>query len=321
MTGSPRPLVAVVIVGFNNRDLLTDCLESLTTMDYRPILVVYVDNASTDGSLELVSARFPAVVSLSSGGNLGYCGGNNVGIRVALENGADYVLILNPDTVVCNPAFLNTLVDYLERHPRIGKVGPRVYLRQPGSVQNTVLPWPSVTSSLCDMLGVRGGRQRHVHSEMLTAPTEVPALNGCCLLVRSQAIREVGGYDGDFWGYMDEVDWDWRADTLGWRRYYVPVDSIIHLQKSDGYDFGSRADFLIKRNTAAWYLKTRRLGSLAAWMASTLAVAMARAGLAPLRGGSFTKQAGFVGRLAAAYGRILVAVPGRLLGRETRWCA
>lgn len=315
------PLVAVVIVGYNETDLVCGCLRSLARIEHRPLLVIYIDNASPEGTLARVQAEFPDVVAIASGGNLGYCGGNNIGIDRALAAGAEYVLILNPDTVVCNPGFVRTLVGYLDQHPRVGKVGPKVYLREYGLVQNTVLEWPRVVANVRDVFGGRDHPGRHPHSAALTVPTEVQALNGCCLFVRAAAFRDVGNYDDSFWGYVDEADWDWRAEQRGWKRHYVPVESIIHLQRKDGYDFGSRADFLIKRNTAAWYLKTRKFLSLLAWIGLTLGMVTARMLLAPFRGGSLRTHAAFLGKLAAAYGRILMALPGRIIGRETRWCA
>lgn len=315
------PLVAIVIVGYNETDLVCGCLRSLTRIEHRPLLVIYVDNVSPEGTLARVQTEFPDVLAVSSGGNLGYCGGNNVGIERALSAGAEYVLILNPDTVVCNPGFVGTLVEYLEEHPRVGKVGPKVFLREHGEVQNTVLEWPRVIANVRDALGGRGHGGHAAHSRSLTAPTEVQSLNGCCLLVRAAALRDVGLYEGAFWCYVDEADWDWRAEQHGWKRHYVPIESIIHLQKKDGYEFGGRADFLIKRNTAVWYLKTRRYFSLLAWVGLTLGVVTVRMLVAPLRAGSFRQHATFLGKLAAAYGRILGAVPGRLVGYETRWCA
>jgi N-acetylglucosaminyl-diphospho-decaprenol L-rhamnosyltransferase len=312
------PLVAVVVVGYNERGIVTDCLRSLSMLDYRPLLAIYVDNQSTDGSLVSLAESFPEVVAFTSGGNLGYCGGNNLGITAALDAGARYVLILNPDTVVLNPGFMSTLVNYMQQHPRVGAAGPKVYLRTAGQVQNTILELPSVGNRVRRLLF--GGAAPRAVSKSVTTPTRVAALNGCCVLFRCEAIRDVGSFDDDFWCYVDEVDWAARASGHGWESHYVPVESIVHLQKKDGYEFGSRTDFLMKRNTAAWFLKNHKPVSLLVWMTGTLAASTVRVLLAPFRGGSMARTAGFLGKLAASYWRILVAMPGRLAGRETRWC-
>lgn len=302
---SDRPLVAIVIVGYNEKTIVSDCLRSLRTLDYHPLLVVFVDNDSSDGSLDHVRAEFPEVVAIPSGGNLGYCGGNNVGITRALEANPGFVLVLNADTVVCNPGFLTTLVDYMLAHPTVGKVGPKVYLREHGVVQNTILVWPTIAGSFLSVLGKLVSDGKSLKCESMTVPTEVPSLNGCCLLIRADALRDVGLYDADFWTYVDEVDWDWKADQAGWKRHYVPTESIIHLQKIAGYDFAGRANYYMKRNTAIWYAKNGKWLSMAAWMMITLLAAATRALGAPFLGRSPQRYFAFLGKLIAAYAGVL----------------
>lgn len=307
-----RPLVSIVVVGYNDKAVTSECLRSLESLDYRPLNVIYVDNDSPDGSLEHVRAVFPNVIAMPSGGNLGYCGGNNVGIALALDGGAEFVLILNPDTIVCNPSFIATLIDYMLANPTVGKVGPLVYLRKYGVVQNTILGWPSIAGSLFSVLDKLVPAKQLPKSQSVTTPTEVPSLNGCCLLIRADALRDVGLYDAAFWCYMDEVDWDWQAEQAGWKRHYVPVESIVHLQKESGYDFASRANYFMKRNTAIWYAKTGKWLSLAAWIGITLSIAVARALFAPLLGRSPLKYARFTFQLATAYAVVVIdAVRGK----------
>lgn len=301
-------LVVVVIVGYNEKHLLGECLPSWGRVTYQPLRLIYVDNGSADGTLEFLSAKFPDVLAKSSGGNLGYCGGNNVGIRLALEAGAEFVLILNPDTVVCNPGFVTTLVEYLRDHPQVGKVGPRVFLRESGHVQKTIMSWPSICGSLLARFS-----SANVTADM-QEPGEVDVLNGCCVLVRVAAIRDVGLYDEEYWCYGDEAEWDWRADQAGWKRHFVPVDSIIHMQKLAGYDFASRANFLMKRNTALWYLNAGKPLALLGWMSATIAMATARTALAPFRGQSVVQYLQFLAKLARAY----VGLLGRLATGRVR---
>lgn len=312
----PRPPVSVVVVGYNEKNLVDACFRSLRGIAYPDLRVIYVDNTSPDGSLEYVREHFPEVVALSSGGNLGYCGGNNVGISRALADGAAFVLVLNPDTVVCNPSFVAELVDYMLAHPRVGKVGPKVYLRKHGDVQNTILAWPSILGSAVSRIGLAGRGSTTSKSATTTRPTRVPSLNGCCLLVRAEAFRDVGIYDAGFWTYVDEVDWDWQAERKGWERHYVPIESIVHLQKVAGYDFASRANFYMKRNTAMWYAKNGKLVSMTAWMSTTLLIAIARTVTAPFFGRSFKQYASFAGRLAGAYREVLAALVGGRLRRH-----
>lgn len=300
-----RPLVAIVVVGCNEKGIVGDCLRSLRTLDHAPLLVIYVDNDSSDGTLDQVHTEFPEVIAFPSGGNLGYCGGNNAGLARALDAGADFVLILNPDTVVCNPRFITELVEYMHAHPEVGKVGPKVYLREHGVVQNTILPWPSIAGSFFSVLRKLLPGQRTPDSASLTSPTAVPALNGCCVLVRAEALQDVGLYDASFWCYVDEVDWDWQARQAGWQRHYIPIESIVHLQKKDGYDFASRTNYYMKRNTALWYAKNGKLLSMFAWMAITLMIAAGRAASAPLLGRPTAEYFRFAGKMARAYADVI----------------
>jgi len=304
----------VVVVGYGGKAVTSDCLASLRGLEYRPLSVIYVDNASPDGALEHVRQHFPEVDAISSGGNVGYCGGNNVGIARALESGADHVLVLNPDTVVCNNGFVSTLVEYLTGHPTVGKVGPKVYLRRHGDVQNTVLDWPSIWGSGYSMLRTFRGLPHVQKSAAITVPTEVPSLNGCCFLVRAEAFRTVGMYDPAVWGYMDEVDWDRQAERVGWKRHYIPVESIIHLQKDSTNEFTNHANYYMKRNTAIWYARNGKWFSMIAWMAITLSIALVRTATAPLMGRSPRKYGEFLLRIGRAYLHILRDVVCGTLG-------
>jgi GT2 family glycosyltransferase len=295
------PLVAIVLVGHGERSVTSDCIESLKRLDYRPVLCIYVDNDSPDSALEHIQGLFPQVIAISGGGNLGYCGGNNLGITRAIEAGAEFILILNPDTVVCNPGFVSKLVSYMQSHPEVGKVGPKVFLRRYGNIQNTILTWPTVCGSALSFIADVLGTKRTVRSEEVQIPTEVVSLNGCCLLVRAQAFKTVGLYDAGLWGYMDEVDWDWQAEQAGWKRHYVPIESIIHLQKETGYDFASRANFYMKRNTALWYAKTGKYISMITWMATTLVIAVGRAISAPFLRRPPARYVSFAFKLGGAY--------------------
>lgn len=317
MTGGSGGLVAAVVVGYNTRHLLGDCLQSLADMTYRPFRVVYVDNDSTDASADFVREYHPDVDLIAAGGNIGYCGGNNLGITRALEQGARFILIVNADVVVCNRDFVTALVDYMLAHPEVGKVGPKVYLRQFGTVQNTILEWPSILGSLRSILRTLLRSEAGPKSATLDVPTDVAALNGCCLLVRAESFRDVGLYDASLWGYVDEVDWDWKAARAGWKRHYVPVESIIHLQKVTGYDFAGLANYYMKRNTALWYAKNGKWLSMLVWMVVTTVVACLRLIMSPLRREPVGQHAAFVSKLVRGYIGVVGDVLGGRLVRRT----
>ena len=118
MTGAP-PTVTVVVLNWNNLPDTIECLESLRAVTYPALRLLVVDNGSTDGSEAALRARFPGLELLQTGENLGFAGGNNAGIRRALEGGADHVLLLNNDTTV-DPGFVTAMVDAARANPRAG---------------------------------------------------------------------------------------------------------------------------------------------------------------------------------------------------------
>jgi len=236
--------LGIVIVSWNVRELLAACLESaicsLSTF-HTPISadLVVVDNASTDSSAEMVRDHFPQVKLIVSGKNLGFAGGNNAGIRHwgldAIPNTQypRYVLLLNPDTVVHGDA-LETLVRFMDATPRAGVCGARL-IHGDGGFQHSafgfpglwqiVLDAPSIHPRLLDSsLNGRYSRKRDASGQ----PFEIDHPLGAAMMVRSDAIRQVGLMDEDFYMYCEEIDWAWRIKEAGWTIYCVPQAEIVH---------------------------------------------------------------------------------------------
>src|SRR5262245_39537582 len=130
------PQVYIIVLTYRMRDVVRGCIRSLLSLTYPNYKLVVVDNDSADGTEEMLRNELPELTLIQTGSNLGYTGGNNKGIKYALENGAEYVLIINPDTVVANPLFLAEMIEHTEAHSEIGIAGPRVFLRDAGRVQN-----------------------------------------------------------------------------------------------------------------------------------------------------------------------------------------
>ena len=250
---SHRPRVTVVIVNYRTPEQTIACVKSLSAVRYPLLRVVVVDNDSRDGSAEKIERAIPSAQVIRSPENGGYTDGNNVGIEHALSEGADFVLVMNPDTVCINRDFIFDLVEFAECHPRVGAVGPRVYLRSRDRVQNTVLTFPWLWRRAWGVL-----RSRLMGSPLRSGdrPVRAEVLNGVCVLFRAEALFEVGLFDAQTFAYIEDIDWAYRAEQVGWQRWYVPIDSIIHEQKESGYHRGSNVDFLLKRNTLYFLLKT-----------------------------------------------------------------
>jgi GT2 family glycosyltransferase len=258
MDASSWPLVHVIVLNYRMREPLGDCLRSLRGLTYPNWRLVVVDNGSGDGVEEMVNQEFPEAIFLQTGANLGYTGGNNRGLAYALGEGAAYSLVLNPDTVVTSPVFLTEMVTYLEAHPKVGIAGPRVYLRDEQTVQNTVLFAPSLWRSLRHW-----GQYRLAPTSLVLSGGEVveaEVLNGVCVLLRSQCLQEIGLFDEVIFMYIEDAEMGARARAAGWSIRYLPIDGVIHRQKHEGYHATGPVGFLLKRNAIYYLVKCGRRG-------------------------------------------------------------
>jgi len=211
------PSVAVVIVNYNGESWLMRCLKSLRRTDYPDFRTILVDNDSRDGSVELVTTEFPEVEVIRAGGNLGFCEGNNLGIRRALESGAELVTLLNPDTWV-EPEWLRNLVEVSQQNPEIGIVGA-VQLRYDGNDFNS---WTKTAfPALLDELRVPEAGLDWIPVEWV---------EGACLLVKRTVLDEVGWLDPIFFAFYEEIDLCRRVRAHGYSIGLVPRSRIHHFR-------------------------------------------------------------------------------------------
>ena len=297
-----QPLVYIIVLTYHSRDVVRPCLISLGSLTYSNYHLVVVDNNSTDGTAEILQNEFPELTIIRSGGNLGYTGGNNIGIEHAIEQGADYVLILNPDTVVADPNFLTSMIAYVEANPHVGIAGPRVFLREAGIVQNTVLFPPGLLRNIVHWVRYRINPKSFELSGDEVVETQV--LNGVCLLIRVRCLREIGLFDENIFMYIEDADMDYRARREGWRVRYLPIDSIIHRQKRDGYHMTGQVSFLLRRNSVYYLCKIGK--RLDAWGYAIISLALLTTrGVLTMDPGKFKDYMRFCKRLLAAYRWIL----------------
>jgi len=220
---SAWPRVGVIVLNWNGGDDTLACLASLARLDYPAFEVVVVDNGSTDGSVPAVRQRFPEVVLLLNEENLGYTGGNNVGLLHVLDRGLDYALLLNNDTEVA-PNFLRVLVGAAEADPAVGVAGPMIYYYDR----------PEVIWSAGGAIDWRRGRTWMVGldeqdtGQFGTQPREVDFVTGCALLVKREVLERVGLLDERFFAYYEEAEWCVRARRAGFKTLHVPQAHIWH---------------------------------------------------------------------------------------------
>ena len=217
----PHSLVYVIILNSNRRDDTLACLESLFQSTYRDFRTIVLDNKSTDGSVEAICTAYPSVQIINLAENLGYAGNNNVGIKEAIKQGADWVLVLNEDTILA-PDCLAELIKVGESNSKIGIVGPMVYHHNE----------PGVIQSAGGMLGKYWQSQHVGQNELDRGQYQLPHLvewiSGCAILVRKAVISEVGMLDANFFIYWEETEWCIRTSKGGWQIFHVPQAKIWH---------------------------------------------------------------------------------------------
>ncbi len=256
--------LSILIVNWNTRDLLAGCLRSIT--DYRLKIedpassifnlqseIIVIDNASADGSAAMVRERFPWVKLIENAENVGFARANNLGIRMAQGR---YVLLLNPDTVV-HPGALAALVAFMDAHPAAGACGPRL-LNGDGSLQPACHPmltpgrefwrllflerlWPRATYPLARWDAV--------------TPRRVEVIKGACLLLRREALDQVGPLDENYFMYTEEVDLCCRLARAGWELWYVPAAAVTHYGEGSSKQAAEAMYIQLYRSKVQFYRK------------------------------------------------------------------
>ncbi len=234
---------AIVIVSWNGRDDLLECLASLEKLvPPRPRIIV-VDNGSTDGTGETVRERFPEVELVTLPENLGFAGGNNRGIERALAGGAESVCLLNNDTVV-DPGFFRELLRAAGEYPRAGIFGARVFYR---SRPETV--W-SQGISVGKLSGrIYAGHYNRPGRKVPEEPEVVDGVSGAAMLLRTETLRETGGFEEDYYLCFEDLDLCLRAREKNWKVMTVPGSTVYHsVSRSMGGEYSSRAVYYSTRN-------------------------------------------------------------------------
>jgi N-acetylglucosaminyl-diphospho-decaprenol L-rhamnosyltransferase len=221
--------LSIVVLNWNVRDLLDRCLASLRSDRYT-LEIIVVDNASQDGSVALVRAKYPQVTLIANTENRGFTGGNNQGMEAAHGR---HVMVLNPDTEIVGDA-LDRLVAYLDDHPDVGALGPQL-LNPDRAVQSSRRRFPTLTTAFFEStwlqsLAPRGILAHYYMDDVSPDHThEVDWLNGACTVFRREALDQVGLYDAqNFFMYSEELDLCRRVKEGGWKIVYLPEAQVMH---------------------------------------------------------------------------------------------
>ncbi len=223
--------VSIIIVSYNTRSLLHNCLASvLSGMKGLAGEVFVVDNASSDGSAAMVRQDFPDVHLLPNNSNRGFAAASNIAMKRALGR---YIVLLNSDTEVSKDALVR-LVRFMNKHATVGYCGPRL-LNGDGSHQVSARRFPTLLSAACSILGLarRYCNSRHTLDLHMTfgerSNFKADWLSGACLLVRGDAVGQVGVLDEGFFLYFEETDWCRRMAKARWEGWYIGSAEVIHL--------------------------------------------------------------------------------------------
>ena len=217
------PLVFIIVLNWNGQADTLQCLGSLQKLDYPNFEILVVDNGSTDGSEEAICSSFPSVRVVQTGENLGYAGGNNVGIRFALEHGADYVWLLNNDTTV-DPKSLTALIETAQADPQIAFTGSKIYFYdKPNMI------W--CVGGTIDL--AEGGRTDHPgmgqeDTGQFDTVADVGYVSGCSLLASRSAIKAIDLMPEEYFLYFEETDWNVAAQRSGFRTVQAATSHVWH---------------------------------------------------------------------------------------------
>jgi GT2 family glycosyltransferase len=237
------PAVVIIILNWNGLADTLACLGSLRHLDYPSYETLVVDNGSQDGSPDAIREAYPQVQVIETGENLGFVGGNNLGLEYACTQNADYALLLNNDTEV-SADFLYRMVELAEADSKIGVVGPTIYYAEQGDriwSAGGKLDWRSGLTLLDGMDQIDRGQYGET-------PRQVDFVTGCALLVKIPVVKEVGKLDSRFFAYFEENEWCVRVNHAGYRIYHLPTAKIWHKISPDHREHSPQVYYYMTRN-------------------------------------------------------------------------
>ncbi len=246
------PLISVIVISFNTVDLTRQCLKAVeSALKDVSAEIMVVDNASTDGSVEMVRLEFPQTKLLVNTGNVGFGAANNQAMKQAC---GEYFLLLNSDALLHSGA-LEAMLQAVSRHQQAAVVAPQL-LNRDGSLQRSCWRFPSPWRTWAEALWISGLFANHpflgdFRAWKHDAERKVEWAIGACLLVRRRAYEQIGGFDESFFMYAEETDWQQRMTNAGWEIWFTPEAQVVHLGGASGLG--------IKRAIAGHFYKSNDL--------------------------------------------------------------
>lgn len=210
-------MISIIIVGYNSRKDLPDCFESIYKSTYKDFRIIFVDNNSSDASIEYVKNNYPDTVTIKNTQNLGFAAANNLAINKSIELKTDYIFMLNPDTVIDKDC-LKTLV---ENASTSAILQPLILMKQNQSLINTA-------GSYLNFLGISYCNNYLDTKETITENTQIPACSGAAMFLPIDVAIKTGDLDESFFMYDEDLDYSWRARLLGFSILLIPEAVVCH---------------------------------------------------------------------------------------------
>jgi len=281
-TTHDQPVLSILLVNYNTRGQLRQCIQSvLEATHVHPLELILIDNASKDGSVEMVREEFPDVSIIRNEKNLGFATANNQGIRASKGR---YVLLLNTDTLV-QPNAIDTMIEFLDENPETGVVGAKL-LNEDLSIQAGSKAFPTFRTSF---FGKQSLMTRWFPNNPLSRryliclfedhshPFEVDSVSGAAFMIRRETINDAGLLDEKYFMYWEDVDWCYRIKKRSWKVHYHPHAPIIHLEGKSSSRSDPKLIIAYHRGVYRLFRKHRFKHAWSPWNMVTLSVLTARA--------------------------------------------
>ena len=244
------PEVYFIVINWNQYELTRDCINSLQNQDYQNYCVIIVDNGSTDNSVEKLEKEFNYCTFLKLENNIGYSPGNNIGIEYALSKGADYLFLLNNDTIV-DRKMLSTLLKTSERSDKIGIVGPTMYFAEPPDAiwaGENIINWKKAKI-------IRKEMRNQCDYEMVSQypPKEVDYIDTCAILIKKKVFDCIGLMTNDYFINFDDLDLNIRSHRAGFKIVYVPAARMWHRVSSSMGLASPATTYYMTRNSLLFF--------------------------------------------------------------------
>lgn len=216
------PVIYIILVNYNGYKDTIKCIDSLKKINYINYKIIIVDNASSDNSLKILKQKTNNCIIMKSKKNLGFAGGNNLGIKYALAHDADYIMLLNNDTIVSN-SFLNNMLMSFNKNNKIGLVGCKIMYYP----EKNILWYGGGYIDWFKFIGVHYG-MKQIDKGQYDIEKEIDFMTGCCMLVKREIFEKVGLLSEDYFMYFEDVDFCVKIRNAGYKIWYDPKAVVYH---------------------------------------------------------------------------------------------